>query len=141
MTKRHAELLGMELEVARLKEELRVLKEVNREHMDALRESTKLLVRCRPVRGPIPHERKLLVAASQQWRCKNPFGTCPLYRLGDGLFDESLFECDHTEPYSQSFRNDRANLACLCAYCHNVKSRRERLALLEEEDAAEVQEK
>ena len=85
-------MLSLELELARLREELRLVREVNREQMDALRESTKLLVRCRPVRGNIPHERKLLVAASQQWRCKNPFGTCPLFRLGDGLFDESLFE-------------------------------------------------
>ena len=32
---------------------------------EALRESTKLLLKCRPARGPIPHERKLLVAARQ----------------------------------------------------------------------------
>ena len=124
-------------EAAQLHDRVRQLEGVVTGLNDALRESTKLLVRLRPSRGPIPHERKLLIAASQGWKCKNPFGSCPLYKLGDGFFDESLFECDHTLPYSQSFRNDRGNLACLCPYCHNVKSRRERLALLEAGDEEE----
>lgn len=110
-------------EAAQLHDRVRQLEGVVTGLNDALRESTKLLVRLRPSRGPIPH--------------KNPFGSCPLYKLGDGFFDESLFECDHTLPYSQSFRNDRGNLACLCPYCHNVKSRRERLALLEAGDEEE----
>ena len=98
---------------------------------EALRESTKLLLKSRPARGPIPHDRKLLVAARQGWKCANPFGSCLLHRFGEGFFDQSLFECDHVEPYAQSYRNDTLNLQCLCPYCHSHKSRRERLALLE----------
>ena len=122
------------LECARLRERVRQLEGVVTEVNAALRESTKLLVRLRPGRVQIPHDRKLLVAASQGWKCVNPFGACPLYRLGEGYFDESLFECDHKIRHAESYRNDRAALQCLCPYCHNVKSRRERLALLEAAD-------
>ena len=38
----------------------------------------------------------------------------------------------YVEQYSKSYRSVN-NLACLCAYCHNIKSRIERLAALEEE--------
>ena len=100
---------------------------------EALRDSTKLLQRCRPARPAIPHERKLLTAQAQGWKCKNPTGGCPLHRLGDGYFDASLFECDHAIPYAVSFRSDKLNLCCLCPYCHALKSRDERLAQLEEE--------
>ena len=123
-----------DLENAQLRERVRQLESVVSGLNDALRESTKLLVRLRPARAPIPHERKLLVAASQGWKCIDPFGMCPLYRIGTGYFDESLFECDHTIPHAQCYRSDRAALQCLCPYCHNVKSRRERLAMLEEEE-------
>ena len=103
---------------------------------EALRESTRLLNKCRPARPPIPHERKLLVAARQRWRCANPSGACLLYKLGDGAFDEhGLFEVDHVEPYAVSYRNDRFNLQALCPYCHSAKSRAERLLQLEEEEA------
>ena len=98
---------------------------------------TKLLVKTRPSRPPIPHERKLLVAAAQKWKCANPFGTCLLYKVGEGYFDESLFEADHIDPYSKSFRSV-ANIARLCPMCHNIKSRMERLQALEEETDADV---
>ena len=127
----------MDETAVQLRDRVRQLEGVVTGLNEALRESTKLLVRLRPSRPPIPHERKLLVAASQGWKCKNPFDTCPLYRLGDGYFDESLFECDHTVPHHQCYRNDKAALQCLCPYCHNVKSRRERLALLEAGDEEE----
>jgi hypothetical protein len=108
------------------------LEDAVKEMQDALRESTKLLLRTRPSRPAIPSERKLLVAAQQGWKCANPFGTCLLYRLGAGYFDEALFEVDHVEPYSRSFRSV-ANLQACCPYCHNIKSRNERLQALEEE--------
>ena len=124
----------MDETAVQLRDRVRQLEGVVTGLNEALRESTKLLVRLRPSRPPIPHERKLLVAASQGWKCKNPFNTCPLYRLGDGYFDERLSECNHTVPHHQCYRNDKAALQCLCPYCHNVKSRKERLALLEEEE-------
>ena len=128
----------LRLENMRLQQESTALREQVAEISEALRESTKLLLKSRPARPAIPHERRLLQAASQKWRCANPFGTCLLHRYGDGLFDESLFECDHVEPYSKSFRSV-GNLACLCVYCHSKKSRMERLAALEEEQAARGQ--
>jgi hypothetical protein len=127
--------MELSLENMRLQQENRELHEALRKMNNALRESTKLLLKTRPARPNIPHERKLLQAASQKWRCANPYGTCLLHRLGTGLFDESLFECDHVEPYSKSFRSV-GNLSCLCAYCHNIKSRRERLSALEDEPDA-----
>ena len=122
---------ALELENLRLKQRERELVAAGAEMAEALRESTKLLLKLRPPRPAIPHDRKLLQAASQQWRCANPYGSCLLHRVGTGLFDESLFECDHVEPYHRSFRSV-GNLACLCAYCHNIKSRLERLQALEE---------
>jgi hypothetical protein len=122
----------LRLEKLRLEQANKDLKKTVKEMNDALRESTKLLLKTRPARPAIPHERKLLVAAQQGWKCANPFGTCLLHRLGTGLFDESLFECDHVEQYSKSYRSVN-NMCCLCAYCHNIKSRMERLAALEEE--------
>ena len=124
----------LRLENVRLQQANNDLADAVKEMNEALRESTKLLLKTRPPRPQIPHERKLLVAAQQGWRCANPFGTCLLHRIGSGLFDESLFECDHVEPYSKSFRSV-GNLACLCAYCHNIKSRLERLQALEEEQS------
>ena len=122
----------LKLENLRLKQQVKEMEEAMKEMNDALKESTKLLVKSRPARPPIPHERKMLVAAAQKWKCANPFGTCLLHRLGTGLFDESLFECDHIEPYSKSYRSV-GNIACLCPYCHNIKSRLERLQALEDE--------
>ena len=122
----------LKLENLRLKQQMKEMEEAITEMNDALKESTKLLIKARPARPPIPHERKMLVAAAQKWKCANPFGTCLLHRLGTGLFDESLFECDHIEQYSKSYRSV-GNLACLCAYCHNIKSRMERLQALEDE--------
>ena len=87
-----------------LRDRVRQLESVVAGLNDALRESTKLLVRLRPNRAQIPHDRKLLVAASQGWKCNDPFGMCPLYKLGKGYFDESLFECDHTVPHAKCYR-------------------------------------
>jgi chaperonin cofactor prefoldin len=123
----------LKLENLRLTQQVKDLEGAVKEMNEALRESTKLLLKTRPARPAIPHERKLLVAAAQKWRCANPYGKCLLHQLGTGLFDESLFECDHIEPYSKSFRSV-GNLACVCAYCHNIKSRLERLEALEDEE-------
>ena len=129
-------MAGLELENLKLQRRVAELEEALKEMNEALKESTKLLTRTNPTRPPIPHERKLLVAAAQKWKCANPFGTCLLYKLGDGVFNEALFEADHIYPYSKSFRSV-ANIACFCPMCHNIKSRYERLQALESQpDAA-----
>ena len=125
--------VALELENAQLKQRVRELEESVKEMSEALKESTKLLLKTRPhTRPPIHHERKLLQAAIQKFRCANPYGSCLLHRFGTGLFDESLFECDHVGPFSKSFRSV-GNLQAICPYCHNIKSRMERLQALEEE--------
>ena len=131
----------MEAEIERLKLEKRV-----RELEDAvtmlsasLRETSKLLVKAtpRPARPPIPMERRLQVAASQNWKCQSPYNDCILYIVGDGTFQPNmLFEVDHIEPWSQCFRNDRDALQALCVTCHAEKTRRERLKLLDEQQQA-----
>ena len=125
----------LKLENMKLQKANKEMQDALKEMNDALRESTKLLQKTRPARPVIPHERKLLVAAQQGWKCANPFGTCLLYRLGEGFFDQSLFEVDHIEPYCKSFRSV-SNLQATCCYCHNIKSRMERLQALEEEQDA-----
>ena len=107
----------MEVENLKLKQRVTELEEALKEMNEALKESTKLLVKTRPSRPPIPHERKLLVAAAQKWKCANPFGMFLLYKVGEGYFDESLLEADHIDPYSKSFRSV-ANIACLRASAH-----------------------
>jgi hypothetical protein len=134
------ERVTLELENAQLKQRVRELEESVKEMNEALKESTKLLLKTRPhTRPPIHHDRKLLQAAIQKFRCANPYGSCLLHRFGTGLFDESLFECDHVEAYSKTFRSV-GNLQAICPYCHNIKSRMERLQALEsEQDATEAE--
>jgi hypothetical protein len=120
----------IERENIQLKQQVKTLEASIRDMNEALRESTKLLLKVKPSRQPIPHERKLLQAASQKWKCANPYGKCLLHKYESGLFDESLFECDHIEPYCKSYRSV-GNLQCLCPYCHNIKSRTERLQEIE----------
>ena len=118
----------------RLEQQVAQLEEVVRRQHEALRESTKLLLKCRPARLPVPHDRKLLTAASQRWKCANPYGTCLLFEVSDGTFDDSLFEVDHVEAYSVSYRSV-GNLQALCGMCHNKKTRLERLRALERDEA------
>ena len=96
---------------------------------------------------PTPHTppsvgregRKLQASASesssseQRWKCADPFGECIMYRLGDGTFSAAggLFECDHIDPYHNSYCSTRLNLRCVCITCHNLLCRRQRLSALE----------
>ena len=101
---------------------------------EAVQESSKLLAKSRPPRPPIPHERRLMIAADQKWKCADPFGECILYTVGDGTFTTNigLFEVDHMEPWCESHRTVD-NVCALCPLCHNLKSRKERLRWLEDE--------
>ena len=112
--KERGAMAGLELENLKLQRRVAELEEALKEMNEALKESTKLLTRTKPTRPPIPHERKLLVAAAQKWKCANPFGTCLLYKLGDGVFNEALFEADHIYPYSPF---DRWQILPACALC------------------------
>ena len=62
-------MAGLELENLKLQRRVAELEEALKEMNEALKESTKLLTRTKPTRPPIPHERKLLVAAAQKWKC------------------------------------------------------------------------
>lgn len=130
-----------ELEIRALRAEarIRVLEEVITQQSEALKEGSKLLQKSRPPRPPIPHDKKLACASEQGWRCADPFGDCLQWKLSDGTFSVAggLFECDHIEPYHVGFRTT-GNIQCLCAACHNAKSRRDRLNAMEMEQAREA---
>ena len=130
----------LEIELLRTKARVSDLESVVKHQSDALKESTKLLLKSRPTRPPIPHDRKLLVAAEQGWRCADPYGDCIMHQIGDGHFTSAggLFECDHKESWHTTFRT-AGNIWALCAACHNSKTRRERLHALEQEQQEQEQ--
>ena len=131
----------LEIELLRTKARVRDLESVVKQQSEALRESTKLLLKSRPARPSIPHDRKLMIAAEQGWRCAGDPDECVMHQLSDGLFTTAggLFECDHIEPWHLSFRS-AGQLQCLCAACHNSKTRRERVLALEQEQEEQAKE-
>ena len=132
MSSREAERLQLQLEIAKLQEELRMLREVNAMQTEALVESNKLLQKQKPGRIAMSSDKKIYLAGLQHFKCAGDPRYCPLYRLGDGSFDCAGWECDHTERWSTSYRN-AGNLACLCPMCHNRKTREERINAGEDE--------
>ena len=131
----------LEIELLRTRERVRTLEGVVKLQSEALKESTKLLLKSRPPRPAIPHDRKLMVASEQGWRCAGDPDECVMHQLSDGLFTIAggLFECDHIEPWHLSFRTV-GQPQCLCAACHNAKSRRERVHALEQEQEEQAKE-
>ena len=122
-----------ELEILRLKEKVRCLEETVQQQNDELKEATKLLIKTRPhPRPPIPHDKKLLIAAAWHFKCSSPFSDCPLWRLSDGTFDSGLFEIDHIVPLAQCYKTVN-NLRPVCSLCHSRLTREERLKSLETE--------
>ena len=112
------------------------------QNMEALKESSMLLLKCRPPRPHISSEKKLLVAGAQRFKCAGDRTRCPMWRLNEGSvqqgsFDESGFEIDHTPPWRVAHRSDRSVLQALCHSCHAFKTRMERIAELEECEEAE----
>ena len=131
----------LELELLRAHARVRDLEEVVTQQSEALKECSKLLQRCRPhTRPAIPHERKVIQAALQNFKCADPYGSCPLWKISDGTFCVSggLWETDHNLPWSSCYYS-AGNLQSLCSLCHSVKSRRDRLAAMEAEEQAKVE--
>ena len=111
--------LQAELDTIHLQREVDHLKEANRQLTDALRETTRLLVKLRPCgRQQVSGERKLYVAGLQRYRCANPFGSCPLWRCGDGTFGPEGWSIDHERQWSKGYDDRESNLRALCATCH-----------------------
>ena len=108
----------LEIELLRTREKVRALESTVQQMSESLKESTKLLLRCRPHNRPtIPHDRKLLIASEQEWKCADPMGDCPMYKFSDGTFSAcgGLFEVDHREPFHASYRTSgNVWLGALC---------------------------
>jgi len=49
---------------------------------------------------------------------------CPLWKNGNGLFDESGLQIDHIIEITHGGTNDINNLQTLCPCCHSVKTKR-----------------
>jgi len=127
----------LELDNLRLEQENRALKDIVQQNMEALKESSTLLLKQKPNRPQISSERKLYVAGSQHFKCAGDPSFCPMWKLNGGSFDISGFEIDHVEPWHKSYRNDRAILQALCHSCHALKTRLERLQELEMTEVCE----
>ena len=111
MTRRSHEL---ELDNLRLRIENAELRAIHARDMEALKESSTLLLKSKPSRPHISAEKKLLVAGEQRFRCAGDRTRCPCWRLNEGSFDESGFEIDHTPAWRDAYRSDRAVLQALC---------------------------
>ena len=130
------------LEASTLREEVQRLRGVIAQYQRELKESNALLMKQRlPARPFTNSTEKLLIAASQEWKCAGE-DDCPLKLLNpSGVFDRSLFIIDHAVLYSASgkhFGNRRAiccscwcggkhfgNRRAICCWCDAVKTRRE----------------
>ena len=127
----------LELENLRLRQENTQLHSIVADNMEALKESSALLLKSKPPRPHISSEKKLLIAGQQHFKCAGDRARCPMWLLHQGSvlqgsFDESGFEIDHSPPWREAHRSDRAVLQALCHSCHAYKTRMERIA--EQED-------
>jgi len=138
MSEGEVALLRAKLEASELRHEVQRLQGVVKQYQRELEESNRLLRKQRL--PPKPHANateKALIAASQRFVCAGGEG-CPLKVLNGGVFDSSLWEIDHIEPYSRSGKHV-GNRQATCPYCHSVKTRAEiasrqhRLVELEED--------
>jgi hypothetical protein len=126
------ETLRNKLEVAELKREVLELQKKNEslqsvidQQCNIIKENTTLLRRQRlPPRPYLNSTAKALLAQSQGWRCANPNGDCPLFKLGDGRFGRDLWEVDHIAMWSRSGQHT-GNLRSLCSFCHAVVTRQQ----------------
>ena len=120
------DLLKSQIEVFELKEKVRILTEIIEDQRESIKESTNLLIQQRLPRRPhLSSTAKQIYAARAGWKCQTPFPEdCPLYKLTDGRFTESLFECDHIERWSKSGQT-KLNIRVLCPDCHSRITRRQ----------------
>ena len=136
---RVSDSLKLKLRVGELTQENALLQQALSELNESLRESTRLLLKQnpRPNRPAISADQRMLIAGRHRFKCTNPHGDCHLYRLPpyDGSFNESGYELDHIEAWSESFRTI-GQLQPLCPQCHAKKTRIWRAAQMNEEDAA-----
>ena len=126
-------------EIQTLKLRIADLEAIVNKFTQALKESSQILqqVTPRPRRVQIPHERKLLLASQQSWKCADPYadGSCPLWAMGDGTFTPEFlpFHADHVDQWAKTYTN--MNIRICCAMCHNRMSRDQRLRDLDERQA------
>lgn len=111
-----AEALAIEVQRMRdIAERLETLLIQPGESVDALRtENERLLALLRqhpPPRPSMLPQRRLRLAAAQQWRCA----------LCRELLNEA-FHADHRTPWSSTFDDGDANIDILCVPCHLSKS-------------------
>ena len=117
----------LEAKVMLLETENAHLRSIHARDMEALKESTQLLLKSKPPRPHISSEKKLLIAGEQKFRCAGDKSRCPMWLLNGGNFDEAGFEIDHYPPWREAFRSDRSVLQALCHSCHALKTRMERI--------------
>ena len=118
-------LLSARLEASECRHRVNELRAVIAQMQLELKESSTLLRKqSLPPRIKVTSTQRQQIAARQHWRCAGD--NCPLLTIHPphGLFDETLFEIDHVEPWSVSGRHSN-NLAARCAYCHSKKTRQE----------------
>lgn len=118
-------LLSARLEASELRHTVNALHRVIAQLQQELKESSTLLRKQRlPPRIKVTSTQRQQIAAQQGWKCAGE--NCPLIIINPphGLFDDSLFEIDHVERWSDSGRHT-GNLCAKCAYCHSKKTRRE----------------
>ena len=115
-----------ELNILKLELKIHKLEERIRDQDESIKESTRLLIKTRPhQRPPISSDKKMLCAAANSFKCANPYNSCPLFKTGDGTFDESLFEIHHITSWSQCYRTN-SNIVAVCPMCHSRLTREER---------------
>jgi hypothetical protein len=78
---------------------------------------------------------KKKIAATQQFKCANQTELqgiegyqCPMWKCGDGSFDESGYEIDHKVELAEGGTDDAINCQALCVCCHKVKTSRYMIA-------------
>ena len=128
----------LELENLRLRAENAKLRAIHTRDMEALKESSSLLLKSRPPRPHISAEKKLLIAGEQRFRCAGDRSRCPCWILDDGSFNESGFQVDHDPAWRDAFRSDRSVLQALCHSCHALKTRLEHIRDQEHGEDAEA---
>jgi len=117
------------IEILELQRKVDILEGVIREQTITIKENTALLRKQRPLprRPYMNHTAKAILAARQGFKCANPDNSCPLFKTGDGVYNEALYEVDHIIPYHVSGLH-HGNLHVLCPFCH---ARRTRLQIAE----------
>ena len=114
------------LKILELSQRIQTLETVVSDQSKIIKENTALLRKQRlPTRPYLSAASKVLIACRQQFKCSDPFNTCPCYKLGDGTFHEDLgiFEIDHIQPIHMGGVNHN-NTRAVCVSCHAKLTRK-----------------